>query len=134
MEKSFRRDFASLNDIFEFLNAFLVQKRAGEAVRYALKLAVEELFTNMVKYNTGGRDMITIRMVVVDGVLTIDLIDDDVDPFDPAKAVESGVHEAIGDRRIGGLGLRLVRSAVDKISYEYKDRRMTVTVCKALEP
>jgi len=133
MEKAFQRDFNSLDDIFGFITGALSGEGADEGTVFSIKLATEELFTNMVKYNAGTGGEITIRINVDNGTLSVELIDYDVDPFDPATANESGVDEAIEDRRIGGLGLRLVRSVVDKISYEYKNRQMTVKLIKQLE-
>lgn len=132
MEKSFQRGYASLDSIFEFVTGFLDQAAAGDAVTFSIKLAVEELFTNMVKYNPGSGE-ITIRMAREDDAVIVELLDDDVDPFDPANAAEASTDEPIEERRIGGLGLRLVRSAVDKISYEYDNRRMTIRLRKTLE-
>ena len=135
MEKAFRRDYSSLDQIFGFIHEALESENANETVEFALKLATEELFTNMVKYNAGSASQIRIRIGSRRGALVVELIDDDVDPFDPGDADLAGVDEAVEDRRIGGLGLRLVRSVVDRISYSYecKDRRMTVELVKQLD-
>lgn len=135
MEKAFRRDYSSLDQIFGFINEALESENANETVVFALKLATEELFTNMVKYNAGSASQIRIRIGSRSGALVVELIDDDVDPFDPNDADLAGVDETVEDRRIGGLGLRLVRSVVDRISYSYecKDRRMTVELVKQLD-
>ena len=133
MEKAFKRDYSSLDDIFGFITEALVKAGANESVAFSMKLATEELFTNMVKYNSGPGNAITIRVDNIDGRLTVELVDEDVDPFDPSAADEASTDEAIEERRIGGLGLRLVRSVVDKISYEYKNRTMTVRLVKQLE-
>jgi anti-sigma regulatory factor (Ser/Thr protein kinase) len=133
MEKAFRRDYGSLDQIFAFINEALASEEANETVVFSINLATEELFTNMVKYNAGSGGQIKIRIRISDGALVVRLIDDDVDPFDPNAADMASVDDAVEDRRIGGLGLRLVRSVVDRISYEYKDRRMTVELVKQLE-
>ncbi len=133
MERAFRRDYRSLDQIFAFVNEALASQNANETVAFSIKLATEELFTNMVKYNTGSTNQIKIRIRVRSGELVVELIDDDVDPFDPNDADVARIDEAVEDRRIGGLGLRLVRSVVDRLSYEYKDRRMTVKLVKQLE-
>ena len=133
MEQVFKRDFASLDAIFGFTNEFLGRERVSDEAAYAVNLAVEELFTNMVKYNTGGGGEITIRITKDRGDLTLQLVDTDVDPFDPAGVKQVDPTSPIDARRPGGLGLHLVKSVVDRISYEYKDRRMTVTIVKGLE-
>jgi serine/threonine-protein kinase RsbW len=133
MERTFKRSFSSLDSIFGFVTKVVSNEGANERTDFCVKLAVEELFTNMVKYNSKSASDITIRAASQGGTLVVELIDSDVDPFDPANADEAGIDEPLEQRRIGGLGLRLVRSVVDRISYEYKDRKMTVTVVKQLE-
>ena len=133
MEKAFPRDYSSLDQIFGFITEAMSDEKADEGTLFSIKLATEELFTNMVKYNVGTGEKITIRINIENGTLSVELIDVDVEPFDPNSADEAGVDEAVENRRIGGLGLRLVRSVVDKLSYEYTDRQMTVKLIKQLE-
>lgn len=132
MKETFPRSLDSLDRIFEFVTGGLNKRNADDATLFSLKLATEELFTNMVKYNSGAGNEITIGMDVSGGTITIELIDVDVDPFDPETADEAEIGGDVEDRRIGGLGLRLVRSVVDKITYEYEGRRMTVRLTRQL--
>jgi len=133
MKKAFPRDYSSLDLIFGFIAEAASHHTVDEKTMFSIKLATEELFTNMVKYNTGTGNEITIIIEVDKRAVTVKLEDVDVDPFDPDSAVEAGVNENVEDRQIGGLGLRLVRSVVDKLSYEYKNRKMTVELIKQLE-
>ncbi|MFQ5512259.1 MAG: ATP-binding protein [Candidatus Krumholzibacteriia bacterium] len=132
MEKRFNRGFEALDGIFEFVSAFITELRLEEGVAYSINLAVEELFTNMVKYNSGAEDRILIRMSNDPESVTVELVDFNVDPFDPDTVEEVTTGKPIEERSPGGLGLHLVKSIVDKVSYEYEDRRMKVTVVKRL--
>jgi anti-sigma regulatory factor (Ser/Thr protein kinase) len=98
-----------------------------------MNLVAEELFTNMVKYNTGAGNPIRIRLGAEDGHLRIQVIDDDVDYWDPESQPRIRPEELVEDRKCGGLGLYIVRAIVDDLKYEYQDRRMTVTAVKGLE-
>ena len=133
MEQVFKRDFSSLDSIFDFAGSFLAAEALSEEVSYAVNLAVEELFTNMVKYNTGGGGDITIRIDREGDDVVMQLVDSDVDPFDPGGIGDVDTSKPMEQRAIGGLGLHLVKSVVDKISYEYNNRRMMVTIVKSLE-
>lgn len=136
MREGFRREIDALDEVFRFLGDFVAEAAIDEGAAFTLNLVVEELFTNMVRHNTGGGDSIKLSIELVGGVLHIGLIDDDVDFFDPAGVPEPPVTKAIGERRPGGLGLYLVRSMVDDLRYDYEPetRRMQVSVFKNLEP
>ena len=49
--RGFRRDIESLEEIFQFLEGFVDEKAVDERAAFCINLVVEELFTNMVKYN-----------------------------------------------------------------------------------
>jgi serine/threonine-protein kinase RsbW len=133
MDGSFERDFDALGEVFAFTQLFAETHGVDEPLTYSINLVVEELFTNMVKYNTGGGRHIAIRLDVLDGTLRIELVDDDVDPWDPNEAPAVKTDQPIEERKPGGLGLYLVRSIVDELKYEYTNRQMKVTATKNLE-
>ena len=133
MEKKFRRDFEALDEIFQFTGQFVSDTDVAESAAYAINLTVEELFTNMVKYNSSKGTEIAIRIEKDPEQITLTLVDFDVDPFDPSKMSGAAIDQPLEERRVGGLGLYLVKSVVDKVSYEYKNREMRITVVKNLE-
>ena len=51
MEKAFERSNDSLTAIYEFAEGVLAANDVGDAARFSVHLALEELFVNMVKYN-----------------------------------------------------------------------------------
>jgi anti-sigma regulatory factor (Ser/Thr protein kinase) len=133
MDGSFERDFGALGGVFAFTERFAQAHGLDDSLRYSINLVVEEVFTNMVKYNTGGGHAIEVRLEITNGSLRIELADEDVDPWDPSEAPAVAVDRPIEERRPGGLGLYLVRSIVDELHYEYTNRRMKVTAIKHLE-
>ena len=133
MEKKFRRDISSLNDIFDFVHDFLILNHIDDAVRFSIDFMVEELFTNMVKYNPGNSNDILINITKIGSRLTLSLTDFDVDPFDLTKTAEVDVTRSLAERKVGGLGIHLVKKMVDDIDYEYVDRMSKITVTKNLE-
>ena len=132
-EKRFTKDIASLDDVFAFLKEFVDREAIDDEVEFSLNLVVEELFTNMVKYGDGSDGEIAIQVEKIDDRLHLELTDFDVEPFDPASVREVAVDDPIEKRVPGGLGLHLVKSMVDEISYEYENRDMKISVVKALE-
>ena len=131
MERRFARDIDALADVFAFVSEFL--RAQGLDLQHApdIELIVEELFTNMVKYD-GGRHDIGLRLCNRSDRIEIALIDEDVEPFDPTAMPEVDTTRPLAERGPGGLGLHLVRKLSDGMAYEYRDRTSTVTVTKKL--
>ena len=86
-----------------------------------MDLAVEELFTNMVKYSPAGDAHIRIAMATTEGGVEVTLTDYDVDRFDVTQAPDANIDLPIEERRPGGLGLHLIRRLVDSLQYEYSN-------------
>jgi serine/threonine-protein kinase RsbW len=130
--KQFPRNIAVLDQVFEFVNRYLsVQGISGEAA-YSVDLAVEEIFTNLVKYNRSNND-IDIELECKNTVLTVKLRDHDVDRFDITEVAAVDTTLPLSERKPGGLGLHLTREAMDEIEYSYKNRISTITMRKYLE-
>jgi anti-sigma regulatory factor (Ser/Thr protein kinase) len=132
-ERTFAKSFGSLTDVFGFLDECLLDVDVGERSMMTLHLAVEELFTNMVKYNSGVSREITLQVDTDDTNVRVELIDGDTDPFDPTVARPVDVDLPIEERKRGGLGLHLVQSLVETMDYQYEGREMRVSVTTTLE-
>ena len=113
------------------LDEFFAVHPADRYARYAIELAVEEIFTNMVRHNTGGTSEIRIDVGALDGDVVVTVTDRDAPPFDPFKDAPSpGVERQLSDRVPGGLGVHLVKRMIDHIEYSHNDRTSTVTLRK----
>ena len=132
-QKSFPRSAASLPEIFEFMDVFFARARVGDPHRMPMQFAVEELFTNLVKYSRGGTRDILLDLRRDGGRLVVSLTDFDVEPFDIRTAPDVNVDLDLKDRKPGGLGIHLLRRMVDDVGYEYVDGRSTTTFIKQLE-
>ncbi len=133
MDKKFKRDLSSLDEIFKFINEFSAKTGVDESVVFTINLVVEELFTNMVKYASENTNEILLELKKNEDDLIIHLTDFDVDPFDISKTAEVDTQQSLEERRVGGLGIHLVKQMIDKIEYEYKDRQSKIILIKHLE-
>jgi len=131
--RTFRREIDALAGVFDFASDFADRNGLSEAVVFAMNLAIEELFTNIVKYGQRDGSDIGLELDVRDGCVVIEVIDRDADPFDPTAAREVDVDKGLDERQEGGLGIHLIRSIMDYIKYEYEDRCARITLKKRLE-
>jgi anti-sigma regulatory factor (Ser/Thr protein kinase) len=97
-------------------------------VEFVITFAVEELFTNMVKYNPSGPPDVHVSADVRDGSIVVRLEDEQEHQFDPTQAPDPDVHKSISERRPGGLGLFLVRKMVDNVEYLRDGRKSIITL------
>ena len=84
-----------------------------------LNLAIEEWVANVIgyAYPKGIRGHVELTAKVVDDVLTL-VIKDHGTPFDPTQHAEVDVNAKLDERRIGGLGIHLVKTIMDTMHYE----------------
>lgn len=126
------------DDLFGFVQSEAHQYLDGHAKEYQLVLACEELISNMIRYNTGVSDVglpVAIRIcsrltkMPPYGIYRLQ-ISDDGSPFDPHfESLNTDVPLVpIEERKIGGLGLFIIKTSVDRLNYSYKDGRNVYTL------
>jgi len=123
---SFERTFDVIESMAAFSAAAFARLGADEHLLPIVDLAVEELFTNMVKYGVGSSAPVHLEMGAIAGGVEVRLTDVDVEPFDITQAPDVDVNAPIEEREPGGLGLHLIRRMADSVEYEYeKERRQS---------
>ena len=132
--RTFGRSFDALPAIFAFIREEVARQGLDASLLPTVDFAVEELFTNMVKYAEGTEAEVRIGLRGLAGGVEVTLTDYDVEPFDVTKAPDVDVSLPIEQRRPGGLGLHLVRRLVDSVEYEYsrESRESRITLRKTL--
>ena len=128
MEKVFKRDIQALDAIFDFLEERISNNNLNESLAFTLKFAVEEVFTNMVKYNPLGPDQISISLVVKGENAIVELVDFEDVPFDITKTEPVNFDLPMEEKNPGGLGIHLVKTMVDKVDYQHINNRSKVTL------
>ncbi|HEX9699360.1 MAG TPA: ATP-binding protein [Acidobacteriota bacterium] len=132
-ERRFAKAISSLDQVFALLKEFVDAEGLGPDVEFRLNVATEEIFTNFVKYNVGPGSEILIAVERRAHEAVVELTDFDVEPFSLEDAPPVDVHAPLEQRRPGGLGLHLVKSLVDKVSFEYRHRALKVSLRKRLD-
>lgn len=130
MQKKFNRSYDSLDQIFEFTERILSTEEIEQSLRFPVHFVMEELFTNMVKYNPGNSNDILLDVDASDHHVTVSITDYDVHEFDVTTDREVDTESSLEKRPIGGLGLHLIKKMVDTIEYDYNSQQSTVTFTK----
>ena len=127
MQKTYSRNFDQIQEIVADTERFFEQEKIDESLRMKVDLSLEELFVNMVSYNTETDRDILIEMYPIKKGVEVSLTDYDVERFDPTRAAEVDIDAPLTERTPGGLGLYLVLKMADSIHYEYHERQSKIT-------
>ena len=127
MKQEFGRSLDELRNIVSYTDTFFAENDIDASVRYIVDLCVEELFVNMIAYNTESNANILIEMNPHEHGVEISLTDFDVERFDPREIGSVDIDAPLEQRTPGGLGLYLVLKMVNSIHYEYRNRTSKIT-------
>jgi serine/threonine-protein kinase RsbW len=126
------RTFDAIHPASETATAWLQALHVPDEAMTLAALAIEELATNCIKYDGTNPGDIEVEMQVADGRLTV-VVTDDGWPFNPLERPAPDTSLPIQEREIGGLGLHLLRTLSDEMSYERRGERNRVTIVKKVE-
>ena len=115
---------SKMDRLFEQLEAFLEQAEVPARAGFNLNLAVDEFVSNAINHGyPDGRSGEIVVQATHEGDRLEVTLSDDGDAFDPLTAPEPDIDASIEDRRIGGLGVHLVRKLADAFSYRREGGR-----------
>lgn len=113
-----QNNLTELETLASIIEAFAEQANIELKTQFQINLAVDELFTNIVKYGYNDNDLhqIEITLKYTKPIVSIKLVDDGK-AFDPTQINKPDLSVTIEERNIGGLGIHFVSTVMDKIEY-----------------
>lgn len=115
----FDANFDNLDEIREIVAEAARRVGFSDKEIYAIQLAADEASSNIIEHAyagvTGGK--LEIDLNTSDNELKI-IMRDHGKPFDPSSVPEPNVKADLSERKIGGLGMYLMRKLMDEVSYE----------------
>ena len=121
-----------LDEIREFVGGVARQGGFSDKDVYNIQLATDEAASNMIEhsYENIPDGVIDLSCGMEDDSIRIVLIDYG-EPFDPSVIPLPDLKADLSDRKIGGLGIFLMRKLMDEVHYEPKpDKSNVLTMIK----
>jgi anti-sigma regulatory factor (Ser/Thr protein kinase) len=114
-----RDDLGELARVNELVNELLQRRGVAEPIAYATQIALEEVLSNVIRhgYEDHGQHQIALWLRVHDGRVELHVVDDGRE-FDPLTAPAPELDLPLARRRLGGLGIHLLRAFASEIHYQ----------------
>lgn len=113
----------------DFVENTMRARGASSAIVIKMNVALDEIYSNIVKFSGATYAKITCG---VEGDSAFLRFEDDGIPYDPLKKEDADITLSAKERKIGGLGILMVKKSMDMVKYSYKDCRNVLTLTKKL--
>ena len=122
----------NLPEVLTFVEEQLTALGCSKKIIMQIGIAVEEIFVNIASYAYDPQiGPAVIRTEITEEPLSVIIsFVDSGRPYDPLARPDPDVHLPASERRIGGLGIFMVKKSMDDVSYEYKDGQNILTIKK----
>jgi len=115
---TFDANFQNLDEIREFVGDAARQVGFSDKEIYSIQLAADEASSNIIEhaYSSIEDGKLEIECISGNGELKI-VMHDWGKPFDPSSIPEPNIKADLSERKIGGLGMYLMRKLMDEVTY-----------------
>ena len=126
-------DVTQIPQLADFIETIAMESKLDQGVAMSLNLALEEAVTNVIMYAypEGSDGLVEVEAIIWKDHLDFIVTDSGV-PFDPTSISPPDLSLDAIDRPVGGLGIYLVNSIMDHVSYERKDGKNILSMTKKL--
>ena len=123
----FAAKFDYLDEIREFVGGIARGGGFGEKDVYNIQLATDEAASNIIEhaYEGASDGVLDLSCGMEAEAIRIILIDYG-EPFDPSAIPLPDLKADLSDRKIGGLGIFLMRKLMDEVHYEPREDKSNV--------
>lgn len=125
-------DAEQLPVLTRFLKEFWSAAGLPPAESARFELALEEVFMNVVMHGSAAPGtQVEVSVILRDGGLTL-MVENDGPAFDPLLLPAPDVAASLEERKVGGLGVYLVRQMMDVVCYQRVAARNQLRMTKRL--
>lgn len=127
-------DLRELKSVRTFLETSFSRIRYDDVSAYGLKMAVDELVSNVIRHNYNGTTgkPVSVMLSRQDDTLEASVIDQGF-AFDPTRYEGRAFDKTIAGGYSGGMGINLVRALADSFEYETRDGHNLTQVRKSFD-
>lgn len=119
-----------LQEVTDFVEGVFTESSVSMKTIMSMNVALDEIFSNVTYYS--GAKHVAAECGIIDDMAVL-IIYDDGKPYDPTKKEEVDITQTAEERKIGGLGIHMVKKMMDDLIYTYDNGMNVLTMKKKLE-
>lgn len=114
----FEAQIENLEQVNDFLVRGLDKDILRQTVLFDLKLAIEEIFTNIVRHGLKKEQIatVTIQLRIDEESVQVEICDTGK-AFNPLTTADPDLDVPLEERKLGGMGIFLVKQLMDHVNY-----------------
>ena len=135
LDLTLRPDLSEMEGLARGLSGFGTEHDLSAALLHNISVCVDELVGNAIRHGfaDGEKGSIRIRVLRDEAAVRVE-VSDDGPPFNPLEHEEAAdVESTLSERRVGRLGILLVRELSDEMSYRHSGGRNVVSLIHFLD-
>lgn len=126
---TFGNTMDDLQQAMEQTDAFMEKAAVAPQLEYAIRLTLEELATNIIKYGYDDAGQHHVALSLTLGSPAVMVLTDDGHRFNPLEdAPEPTLDGPLEDRPIGGLGLHMIQAMGMKLDYRRENEHNILNI------
>lgn len=123
----FAADVKNTDEVLQFIQDDMQKNHLPEQSAYKMVVASEEIFSNIAQYAYSKGGMAHISTYIKDGFYYIQYTDYGRD-YNPLLKGDPNITDTAEKRRVGGLGIFLVKKMADKVTYKRHNGQNILTI------
>ncbi len=130
----FEAQIENLEQVNDFLVRGLDKDILRQTVLFDLKLAIEEIFTNIVRHGLKKEQIatVTIQLRVDEESVQVEICDTGK-AFNPLTTADPDLDVPLEERKLGGMGIFLVKQLMDHVNYRRVENINILTLRKNID-
>lgn len=131
LDLTIQNQISEINSVNLRFDTFAEEQHIPPSIVGRMHMVFEELLSNIIMHGYSGENDhdIVIKVQASPQRLKVTIVDDGV-PFNPLDSDTPDITLSLEEREIGGLGVHLVRTMMDNVSYERDGENNVVIVVK----
>lgn len=123
----------NLDEVLDFVNQQLEAQGCSMRAQLELDIAIEELFVNIANYAYIPEEgSVTIQVEFKGDMVSVIFIDGGT-PYSPWEREDPDITLSAEERKIGGLGVYMVKKSMNHVDYIHQDGKNILTIQKQFQ-